>query len=201
MKKEVVVAAVLLLMVVCEMEAKKWTGGFVKSTSIKMDNLKYLSQLKALNVSHVRVYATWKSIEPSLPFPLPPLDLAVLRNTSDQWLPQYSAQVDWTSLDSYVTTLVKNGIEPLIEIGEGTNWCLPSFNGGIADPASLSPDQYLAYLYRYSRAVVHRYKNDVSLWQIENELNEAFLESLIGLPSLPLSFFSFSSPSLTLLNT
>eukprot|EP00339_Tiarina_fusa_P018675 CAMPEP_0117082332 /NCGR_PEP_ID=MMETSP0472-20121206/57983_1 /TAXON_ID=693140 ORGANISM="Tiarina fusus, Strain LIS" /NCGR_SAMPLE_ID=MMETSP0472 /ASSEMBLY_ACC=CAM_ASM_000603 /LENGTH=374 /DNA_ID=CAMNT_0004810537 /DNA_START=295 /DNA_END=1415 /DNA_ORIENTATION=+ len=118
-------------------------------------------------------------------------------NTS--WLEPYSATLNWNETDYQVQQLFSSGISPIIEIGEGTDHSLPTvsdeFNStsGVADPGTVGMEQYLAYMYRYSRAVVHRYKQDVTIWQIENELNDAYLEALSGIRS-PASLIPQDSP-------
>jgi hypothetical protein len=63
--------------------------------------------------------------------------------------------------------------------------CVPT--GNPADPNLIGVDLYLAYQYRFARAAVKRYKSVTKLWQIENELNEAFLACLAGQRYLNLS--------------
>lgn len=158
---------------------------FVKLSSIKMDNLEYLDQLVAMDVSHVRVYLNWVYIESVLPTPIQNYTVAELRaNTT--WIEPYSETLDWSIPDYYVDTLLGVGIKPLIEIGEGTTHCLPpigSSSGPPASPDNLGDSNYLAYMYRYCRAAVHRYKDRVGIWQIENELNEAYVEAVSGIRS------------------
>jgi hypothetical protein len=166
------------------------------------------------------------------------------QNTS--WIEPFIASVGsgWNFVDSQVQLLLSANITPIIEIGEGTLWCLPSYTPSASDPKPNQPrnanehtasntdgsndfdarlqralelliasssmrlpashpshhrqasaassstpfdpnivgeQTYLAYIYRYARAAVHRYKAMVNIWQIENELNEAYLTAVIGM--------------------
>ena len=160
---------------------------FITSASINSDGLTKLPQLKGLHVTHCRVYCNWRYLTPQLTS-LESFTVDELRqNTS--WIKPYSATLSWDATDNQVQQLIAAGITPLIEIGEGTDHCLPTVDSsipsksGVADPGTVGEQQYLAYMYRYCRAVVHRYKSVVPIWQIENELNDSFLEALSGIRS------------------
>jgi len=117
---------------------------------------------------------------------------------------------NWSMLDDVVKRSLDLSMEPIIEIGEGTWWCLPQFNKTkySMDPNEIGKTKYLTYMYAFSRAVVMRYSGEesrrmfgrrvatrsagddannllddqpaITLYQIENELNEAYFSSLIG---------------------
>jgi hypothetical protein len=67
---------------------------------------------------------------------------------------------------------------------------LPLYRGAPASPDAIGRELYLGHLYLHVRAVVERYDGDgyldapgiapVRRWQLENELNEAFLTALWG---------------------
>lgn len=160
---------------------------FITSTSIDTNNLEQESQLVALNITNCRVYCTWRYLTSTLT-EIESFTVEELRSNTS-WIEPYSATLNWEGTDYQVQNLLQNGIQPIIEIGEGTDHCLPTvssiFNStsGVADPKTVGESQYLAYMYRYCRAVVHRYKSYVTIWQIENELNDAYLQAVSHLRS------------------
>lgn len=170
---------------------------FITSTSIDANNLAQEEQLLALNPTNCRVYCMWRYVQNTLEEPESFTVEELRQNTS--WIEPYSATLNWESTDYQVNTLVSKGISPIIEIGEGTDHTLPyvssAFNSttGVADPGTIGEQQYIAYMYRYSRAVVHRYKSNVTIWQIENELNDAYLEA-VGRIRSPSNLIPMNTP-------
>ena len=160
---------------------------FITSTSIDANGLPLAQQLAELNVTNCRVYCMWGYVTSELT-EIESFTVEELRSNTS-WIEPYSATLNFAETDQQVNGLVALGIQPIIEIGEGTNHCLPkvseTFNStsGYADPGTVGEEQYLAYMYRYSRAVVHRYKANVTIWQIENELNDAYVEAVARLRS------------------
>jgi hypothetical protein len=136
--------------------------------------------LAAAGGTHVRVYALWKYMEPKLESVDPSLSVAALRANHSLVTHWASTVADWTHVDAQVSMSVKHGLTPLIEVGEGTFNGLPAINGTIADPGVIGRELYLAYQYRAARAVADRHGHASPLFQIENELNEAYLAGLAG---------------------
>jgi len=267
---QLVLAALVVLLAASASTSTKQQQ-FITCTSIKSDNVTVLPQLQQLQPTHVRVYLNWNYIQPVITS-LENITVAGLRaNTS--WIEPFisAAGNGWALVDSQVSLLLSANITPIIEIGEGTLWCLPQYapatdataqkhqhddndNDNDAsssstnasryerdldteillaklqqqlgtsrdtmhhmlarllvspvkfsthqhqeaqssratptqqqpfDPNIIGEQLYLAYLYRYARASVHRYKDRVSLWQIENELNEAYFTAVIGWRMFP----------------
>ena len=82
-------------------------------------------------------------------------------------------------VDGAVTKALAHKLTIFMEIGEGDSTTLPLYNNTIFDPNVVGSDVYLAYIYRYSRAAVRRYKDRVQYYQTENELNESWLEGYV----------------------
>ncbi len=133
-----------------------------------------------LNATYVRRYVFWNGVEPELKHLDETLSVEKLRRNPKTLIYDWADSLHWGWADDQVHSLVKAGLEPLIEIGEGTFYGLPKYNGTLADPSVIGIDLYLAYQYRFCRAAVRRYKAHCKLWQIENELNEAFLSGFFG---------------------
>ena len=181
------------------------------------------ASLKALteaNVSHVRRYMMWRDCQPVIHHVNASLTVDDLRRDADALIYSWSAGLTcWPYFDGLVSDLVSRGIMPVLEATEGTKWGLPTRGdtGELLSPDNAGHQAYLAYQYRWVRAVVHRYKNvstrvhdhhqperqprsrrnplheapsttpsqrsaapPVLIVQIENELNEAFLEFIYG---------------------
>jgi hypothetical protein len=140
--------------------------------------------LTKMGATHVRVYATWKDIQKTVTKETLNTTITVewLRKNSD-FIDKWSSSRTWSYLDSYVDGVVGAGLAPIIEIGEGTIDCLPTFvsNGTLCDPNVIGKNTYLAYMYLQGRAIVRRYKHACTMYQIENELNEARFESWAGI--------------------
>ena len=119
-------------------------------------------------------------MEPELTQVNTSLTIAELKAHPKELIYDWADSKKWTWSDKEVHSLVDAGLEPLIEIGEGTYNGLPRYSGTIADPSVIGVDLYLAYQYRFGRAAARRYKGKARIWQIENELNEAFLSGFMG---------------------
>lgn len=161
--------------------SKVVSGLSIRGGSIReVDDLSFLQEAGA---THVRLYLLWKDIEPVLPSSFNrSLNVADLR--SDPSLTETWAQSrDWGYFDSLVSTSEAKGLEPIIEVGEGTFYGLPRLgnsSGPVADPVVLGRQCYLAHVYRAARAVAARYGKPGWIFQIENELNEAWLAAIGG---------------------
>lgn len=161
-------------------------GFHVKGTSLST-SLSDLPAAVELGATHARLYVQWRYIQPVLHGPVnATFTLDYVRahpECIDAWAEDAEADVSWTAMDEYVNRVVAAGIVPIIEIGEGTIYGLPRLGtsgGKPADPHLLGEAVYLGHVYRYARATVRRYARVCSMWQIENELNDAWLEGLAG---------------------
>jgi len=141
-----------------------------------------LDALKELGSTHARIYAHWAYIEPSISHIDYSLTVQYLQQNPGL-ISKWSSTVDWSLVDSTVAAHLQRNISIIMELGEGTVQALPKLNTSNInfDPNVVGEEVYLAHMYRYCRAAVMRYKSkQVSLFQIENELNEAWLASIGG---------------------
>ncbi len=86
-------------------------------------------------------------------------------------------------MDKRLSDVAAVNVTAIIEVGEGTLNGLPIWEGAAADPNRIGNELYCAYQYRTARAVVRRYQPiypHIRLYQIENELNEAYLSGFGG---------------------
>ena len=162
-------------------------------------------QLQDISATHVRRYVFWNSVEPTLQELNQSLSITAMKADPQGWIYDWAAHLDWSYAEKQIRPLLAANITPLVEIGEGTFYGLPKYKGQYADPAVIGNELYLAYQYRFARAAVHRYKDVISLWQIENELNEAFLSTFFGqrlnllVPLSPWANWTFLTTLLTTL--
>ena len=124
--------------------------------------------------THVRVYLLWRYVQQTVKPPLENISVSELRSNFTK-VAEWAAMQNWGELDRRIGLYANSSIEIIGEVTEGTTSGLPSFNGTFFDPNVVGKDLYLAYVYRAARATVSRYKNRVKFWQIENELNEAWV--------------------------
>ena len=140
-----------------------------------------------MGISWVRPSLTWKEIEPEI-FQK---DLAVNQVRSDpQMVEAYSLGRDWSSYDEDLKAFTDAGITPLPVIGHGYGSNHPDYQDRRASPDVLGKQNYLGHIYLAVRATVERYDGDgyldnpygieLKLYQIENELNQAYFTSLWG---------------------
>jgi hypothetical protein len=135
------------------------------------------------HANHVRVYLHWKYFEPVLTEPVnTTLTVDYLRaHPADIY--RWATKRDWSNLDLRVGFYDHAPhVNVIGEVGEGTVQGLPliSKHGDVFDPNVVGKQTYLAYIYRAARAVVARYKHRITVWQIENELNQAWLAMFAG---------------------
>lgn len=152
---------------------------FVCGSSSTDSDASGMNALKQLNATHARTYVMWKYVEAELSSLESNLTVAALRS-NPQLIYQWSALQNWKTTDNIVQTFAQSGVQMIIEVGEGTFNGLPKYNNTLADPNTIGQQLYLAYQYRFCRAAVNRYKAYSNLWQIENELNEAWLSGFAG---------------------
>jgi hypothetical protein len=84
--------------------------------------------------------------------------------------------VFWDETDLMVDGMVSAGLSPFLCLGAGYLHQMPLVALGrnvvMFDDPGVPDDVYLGHLYLHARAVVRRYKDRCSRWQLENELNE-----------------------------
>jgi hypothetical protein len=129
--------------------------------------------------SHVRVYLLWAFVQERVESPLENITVAELQK-NPSLIADWAKTVNWDNLDRRISYYSNTSVKVIGEVGEGTVFGLPRFENDFFDPNVVGTSTYLAYVYRASRATVARYKSHVHMWQIENELNEAWLESILG---------------------
>lgn len=156
------------------------SGAFMKGLSGVGSDPRSMQLMKNLTATHARRYIFWNSLEPTLVAIDLNLTVEMLKANPSLIYKWANTSANWAYGDAQVNSLLSIGATPVIEIGEGTHYGIPKFNGTLADPSVIGVESYLAYQYRACRATVNRYKQHVSLWQIENELNEAFLAGIYG---------------------
>jgi hypothetical protein len=125
------------------------------------------------------VYLLWRYVQRRVEPPLENITVWWLRANPGA-VAAWAATQDWTETDRRLSLYANSSITIIGEVTEGTVMGLPNFGDSVFDPNVVGEDVYLAYVYRAARATVSRYKQRVHMWQIENELNEAFLASLGG---------------------
>jgi hypothetical protein len=170
---------------------------FIRGASTRADP-REAALLKQMGASHARVYALWaygscaifagaslvahpraRAAQPTISALEPNLTVAALR-ADPQLVYVWAATLDWAQNDERVQQVLDVGLTPIVEVFEGTVKGLPKYKDEPVDPVLVGETPFLAYAYRYARAAVNRYKAHVSFYQIENELNEAWLAGLAG---------------------
>lgn len=171
-----------------------WT--FIKGASTRGDP-REASALSSAGGTHARAYLLWKYVQPSIDSFNRSLSVAAVRADPQRLVYDWADALDWSETDRRVAVLRNASLEVLGEAFEGTSSGLPSLNGKPAGPEALGEGPYLAASYRFARACVRRYKGVVRAWQVENELNEAYLESLGGIrPAGPWGNWTFVTEAL-----
>ncbi len=163
---------VALLLGLCY--ATAYLGGSDEGTAL---TAKALIQSGA---THCRVYLLWRYVQQTVHAPLENITVAWLR-VNPAAVAAWAAGQDWSETDRRLSLYANaTSVTVIGEVTEGTLMGLPSFGDSVFDPNVVGEETYLAYVYRAARATVRRYKQRVHMWQIENELNEAYLASVGG---------------------
>ncbi len=128
----------------------------------------------------------WGELEPNVQ----KLSLTLDQVRDPQVVADYIAQQDWTGWETRVQEAQTAGLAVLPIVGHGYSGNLPWVAGEKATPDALGREEYLARQYLVTRATVERFDADgeqdapgnprVDLWQIENEVNQAFLTAVFG---------------------
>jgi len=129
--------------------------------------------------SHARVYLLWRYVQEEVTEIDGNLTVAQLK-ADPSLIASWAAGLDWSGLDGRVGLYDDSNVTLIGEVTEGTLYGMPKYKDTVFDPNVVPEEQYLAYVYRQSRATVARYKHRIHIWQCENELNEAWIASLGG---------------------
>jgi len=140
-----------------------------------------------LGAGWMRTQVTWRSVEPVV------INRGITVADVDNnpgLIADYIQEQSWTGPDALIGQIIAAGLEPLVIVGHGYASTLPEFDGATLTPDRIGRENYLGQIYLLSRAVVERYNGDgeldapggqvVRFWQLENELNQAFLTALWG---------------------
>ncbi len=92
--------------------------------------------------------------------------------------PSRDAQYDFRYFDMLTREAARNHIQIIGRLANGYN--TPARAVSPEWTAALSPNDYLASMDRYARAVVQRYGQTVKYWAMENELNIDYLHVWLG---------------------
>jgi len=140
-----------------------------------------------LGVGWMRTQVTWRSVEPVVTN----RGLSVEDVDNNPGLvAEYIQGCDWSVPDTLIGGILQAGLKPLVIVGHGYAGTLPEFQGARLTPDRIGRENYLGQIYLFARAVVERYNGDgeldapggqvVRFWQLENELNQAFLTAVWG---------------------
>jgi len=140
-----------------------------------------------LGADWMRTQVTWRSVEPVV------TDRGITVEDVDHdpgMVTEYLQGRDWSQADALIGGILAAGMEPLVIVGHGYAGTLPEFEGARLTPDRIGREAYLGQIYLFARAVVERYDGDgvldapggqrVRFWQLENELNQAFLTAIWG---------------------
>ena len=140
-----------------------------------------------LGVGWMRAHIAWDDVEPEI---YERLYAVCDVDENPELVLDYIDTHDWSVPDTLLTETKNHDLEPLIILGHGYTHALPYFEGARLTPNRFGRMYYLGHLYLHARAVVERYDGDgehdapgglvVKFWQLENELNQAFLTALWG---------------------
>jgi hypothetical protein len=162
-----------LALLVCLCHATTYLGGSDQGSAVTAN------ALIQSGATHCRVYLLWRYVQQTVHAPLENITVASLRGNPGA-IAAWAAGQDWSETDRRLALYANSSINVIGEVTEGTVMGLPSYGDSFFDPNVVGEDVYLAYVYRAARATVSRYKQRIHMWQIENELNEAWLASVGG---------------------
>lgn len=139
-----------------------------------------------LGLDAVRPTFSWRTVEPTASV----TGLTLEDVTSNAAVSDYVLGRDWSGFDSQAKTIADAGLEVTPIIGHGFSSTLPLVDGIPGSPDVFGMAEYLARQYLVTRATVERFDGDgvldsptgvkISVWQIENELNQAMLTAVLG---------------------
>ncbi|MFA4906718.1 MAG: FlgD immunoglobulin-like domain containing protein [archaeon] len=138
-----------------------------------------------LNMNHCRIEAPWDKMVHQVDFIDPSLVQPITSQMVGNYLNEISANLEFNELGQIIDYARNNtGITLYIAIGQGIYDRMPLYNGkricpgkprGVDSVSYVQVDNsiYLYWLELYARALVRHFKDRVSVWQTEGELNGA----------------------------
>ncbi len=131
--------------------------------------------MKQAGATSFRPHVHWNRVEPMILNP----GLRV-QDVTESMIAEYAEGrpgVFWDETDLMVDGMVRAGIDPFLCLGAAFYHQVPLVSAGNHvvrfDGNAISNDVYLGHLFLHARAVVRRYRDRCTRWQLENELNEA----------------------------
>lgn len=131
-----------------------------------------IRDLHEAGASWWRPHLHWNRIEPEVR-----TVIGHRSDVTDSLVRQYSETAQWRVYDLMLEHLAGAGIRVVAVLGCGFTvqlpWAILGDRRVRLLPGTIGRESYLAHLYLHTRAVVRRYHDRVSLWQMENEMNVA----------------------------
>ena len=133
-----------------------------------------VADMRELGANAFRPWIHWSVVEPIV---TPPLQR--IEDVTEDMVAEYlgDERLNWEPYDHMLDACTKAGIELHIVLGGGYDFGLPTYAHAVSGlrfmPGVVGREHYLGRLYLHARAAVRRYRSDVKLWQLENELNAA----------------------------
>lgn len=150
-------------------------------------NYEYIKYVKEMSMEWMRPNIAWKEVMPEIPEKN--LTVADVDN-NPQLIIDLIKKVNWEGIDNKILTFINEGITPFTIVGHGYIESMPLYKGELLTPDAIGKENYLGYLYLYARAVVEHFNGDgeydasngaiIKYWQMDNELNQAYLTALWG---------------------
>jgi FlgD Ig-like domain len=158
-----------------------------------------LNHMQTMDLNQIRIEAQWNKIVPTVDNISPTLDHnSIIRQNIIDYEGEIETNGGWVMMDQFVTSMNNNTnlLKRIVGLGIGHSSRPPGYIVG-ADTLILAPGTYVGasdsadyiavpenvYLYwlkMYAWAVVYHYRDQVSVWQAENELNAAKFGELWG---------------------
>ena len=145
------------------------------------------TMVAGLGANHARIYGSWRYMSHHLPWSSvdPDWNVSFVQSRLKELSSPFVRGWDWTLVDAEVAAARAKGLSIVLQTGEGTVESLPTITGGPFDgkrfdPVIVGPTLYSAVLTLVTYAVTSRYAPKAAMVQVENELNEAWLDSLTG---------------------
>ncbi len=166
----------------------------------KSDNLTMIERVDTLmnridnmGLNQLLIEADWSEIVPTVNSIAPSLHPnQVTADTAEAYMQEIEAAGGWDIMNQLISTVKKKNVSNqqilsrlIVAIGVGHEKRPPQYNGLHMAPGdtvvgtdsnlfiAVPEDVYLYWLKKFTWAVVRKYKNDVNIWQAENELNAA----------------------------
>jgi len=133
--------------------------------------------IQAVGATWWRPHIPWNRVEPAVVQPR-----LKKQDVTDGMVADYAAGaypgVDWSETDRWVNAVTGAGIRLHAGLGIAYVSQLPWVHRGadrvLFTPGLVDPEIYLGHINLHARAAVRRYRDRIRVWQIENELNNAF---------------------------